>query len=205
MKTLTRSQREVYDYVCGYIKQSGYSPTFREIQSHFKFSSLASVYTYVKVLKKKGFFRNETHASISLSSSMEMLHKEELEIKLPYIGCIAQGFPIETFPQSKTISVPLSLVHEPENTYVLRAKGETLSEERIADGDLLLVEARQEAQYGEIVIATIKQHDTMVKRYYPEGFYVRLEGSYDQHQPIILEKDQVVIQGILIGLMRLYI
>lgn len=203
MKVLTRSQRQVYDYVCSYVKRTGNSPTFREIQSYFKFSSLASVYNYVKVLKKKGFFLNDSRAPISLTSP-ERLEGEEVELKLPYIGFIAQGFPIETFPQSKSITVPSSFIHEPENTYVLKAKGETLSEERIADGDLLVVEARQEAQYGEIVLATIKHHETMVKRYYPEGFYVRLEGSYDQHQPIVLEKDQVEIQGVLIGVLRLY-
>ncbi|KAF3363410.1 LexA repressor [Chlamydiales bacterium STE3] len=203
MKTLTRSQKLVYDYVCETLKQTGIAPTFREIQNYFSFSSLGTVYNFVKILKRKGFFVDDKHASIALAKPQDIL-KTEQECQIPFIGLVAQGFPIETFPRTKNIKVPSSLVPAPDNTYVLKAKGETLSEERIADGDLLVVEARQEAQYGEIVLATINNYDTIVKRYYPEGSYVRLEGSHDQHQPIILEKDEVVIQGILIGLIRIY-
>lgn len=203
MKTLTRSQKLIYDFVCDTITHTGLAPTFRDIQSHFNFSSLGTVYNFVKILRKKGFFLNEKHSPIVLSKPKDALRNEQ-ECQIPFIGLIAQGFPIETFLQTKNVKVPSSLIQVPENTYVLKAKGETLNEERISDGDLLIVEAKQEAQYGEIVLATINNYDTIVKRYYPEGTYVRLEGSYDQHQPIILEKDEVVIQGVLIGLMRIY-
>lgn len=201
MKTLTQSQKQVYDFVCDTFQQTGRTPTFREIQDHFKFSSLGTVYNFVKILKRKGFFSDHRHSSISLT---QVKQEASQECQIPFIGLIAQGFPIETFPQTKNVSLPSSLVPTPENTYVLKAKGETLSEERISDGDLLIVEARQEAHYGEIVLATINNYDTIIKRYYPEGSYVRLEGSHDQHQPIILEKDEVTIQGILIGLWRHY-
>ncbi|MGK5594106.1 MAG: transcriptional repressor LexA [Parachlamydiaceae bacterium] len=201
MKTLTQSQKQVYDFVCDTFQQTGRTPTFREIQNHFNFSSLGTVYNFVKILKRKGFFSDDRHAAISLTTFKQESSQECL---IPFIGLIAQGFPIETFPQTKNVSLPSSLVQNPENTYVLKAKGETLSEERISDGDLLIVEARQEAHYGEIVLATINNYDTIIKRYYPEGSYVRLEGSHDQHQPIILEKDEISIQGILVGLWRHY-
>lgn len=203
MKTLTRSQKLIYDYVCDTIAHTGSPPTFREIQSHFHFSSLGTVYNFVKILKKKGFFLNDKHSAIALTKAFDTA-KNEKDYQIPFIGLIAQGFPIETFPQTKNVRVPSSLIRAPDNTYVLKAKGETLSDERISDGDLLIVEARQEAHYGEIVLASINHFDTIVKRYYPEGEYIRLEGSHDQHQPIILEKDEVIIQGILIGLMRIY-
>lgn len=203
MKTLTRSQKLIYDYVCEKIAHTGVPPTFRDIQAHFNFSSLGTVHNFVKILRRKGFFLNERNAPISLNRPDDSF-RTEAECQIPLIGLVAQGFPIEMFPQTKNVKVPSAIVPVPENTYVLKAKGETLSEEKISDGDLLIVEARQEAQYGEIVLATINSYDTIVKRYYPEGSYVRLEGSYDQHQPIILEKDEVVIQGILIGLMRIY-
>lgn len=204
MKALTRSQKQVYDFVCQHIKKTGYSPTFREIQAHFKYSSLASVFNFVKILKKKGFISDESRSCIALTSPMGMFREDRDELEVPFIGTIAQGFPIETFPQAKTVRVPSSLVRTIENTYVLKAKGETLHEERIADGDLLIVEARKEAHFGEIVLATINSCDTMIKRYFPEDGYVRLEGSSEQHHPIILEKDEVTIQGVLIGLIRAY-
>lgn len=204
MKTLTKSQKQLYDFVCDYINRTGCSPTFREIQANFKYASIASVFNFVKILKKKGFFAGGKHSPISLPSENKALSEEKEGLSLPFIGTVAQGFPIETFPQAKMVKVPSSLVRSPENTYVLKAKGETLSEERIADGDLLIVEARQEAHIGEIILATLNSYDTIIKRYFSEGIYVRLEGSCDQHQPIILNKDDLMIQGILIGLIRSY-
>lgn len=202
MKPLTKSQKQLYEFVCDTIKRTGCSPTFREIQLNFKYASIASVFNLVKVLKKKGYFMESKRSPITLSHQKMILDEKE-EISLPFIGTIAQGFPIETFPQSRTIKVPSSLVHSPENTYILKAKGETLHEERIADGDLLIVEARQNAHSGEMVLLTLNSFDTLIKKYFSDGPFARLEGCV-QHQPIVINKDELIIQGILIGLIRRY-
>ena len=187
-----------------FAQERGRSPHLpRNTKSFPIFFFSFSLQRYVQVLKRKGFFQNESRGPITLAP---ITFKESgEEIQLPFVGTIAQGFPIETFPQSKTVAIPTALVHDKENTYVLKAKGETLIAERIADGDLLIVEARQEAHFGEIVLASLNQHETIIKRYYPESTYVRLEGSHDQHHPIMLRKDQITIVGVLVGLIHIYV
>jgi repressor LexA len=199
VKALTKSQRKIFDFVTTFIQEKGYSPTFRDIQSHFGFSSLGSVYTYIKTLKRKGLLHDEKRTAISLTQEEKDL-KEEFTV--PLIGYLAAGFPLETFPQSQPIPVPYSLVPNPEDTYIMRAKGDTLIDEHIIDGDLLLIEARSMAHEGELVVAHVQQNDTLVKRFFPEGLYVRLESSDASHEPIILNPEELTIQGVIIGLLR---
>lgn len=100
--------------------------------------------------------------------------------------------------------MPEFLVHNPEKTYVLRAKNDSLSEELIAEGDLLLVEARQEAHEGETVVAIINQHDTIIKKFYREAAYIKLISHNALLQPIILREEDVLVQGVVVGLLRLF-
>lgn len=202
MIPLTKSQRKVFDFVNSFIEKKGYSPTFRDIQSHFGFASLGSVHTYIKMLKKKGFLVDQKRTSIALNDSTLSPNPH---LTIPFIGTLSAGFPIETFSQTQSIIVPLDLVPHPDETYALRVKGDTLLDEHILDGDLLLIEARNVAQEGELVVARLNQNNTIVKRFYPEGSYIRLEGSEDRHEPIILNPDELQIQGVIVHLIRNYL
>ncbi len=180
-----------------------YAPTYREMMGHFGLSSPGTIYKHIQVLKRKGLLDNEATGKRSLSPTLQEpqpLHSSEL--MLPFIGKIIVGSPIETFPQSQSLAVPKHLVRVPDKTYVLQIKGDLLNEELIAEGDLLLVEARQEAQPGDTVVAVINQHDTIVKRYYPEGSHVYLTGWNPQHKPIVVKEEDIRIQGIVVGLIR---
>ena len=201
MKGLTKSQAKIYTYVSEFIKSNGYSPTFRDIQAHFGLASLGSVYAYIKALKKKGFLLDQKNTALSL----ETQETKNIEFTLPFIGHLSAGFPIITFHQAQTIAVPPSLVTHPEQTYVLKAKGDTLIDEHIVDGDFLLIEAKNTANEGELIVATLNYRDTIVKRFYPEGTYVRLEGSDGRHGSIVLSPEELQIQGVIIGLFRNYI
>jgi repressor LexA len=114
------------------------------------------------------------------------------------------GYPIEMFIRSQTIAVPSSFVNHTNNTYVLRVQGDSLAEESIQDGDLLVIEARSSVQPGEIIIGSINQQDTVLKRYYPEGQYIRLESIHANHLSLTLRHDHLAIQGVLTNLLRFY-
>lgn len=202
MKGLTKPQADVLNFVSSFIKNNGHSPTFREIQAQFGLASLGSVYAFIKALKKKGYLADQKNMPIALeASSTPTLNA----LTLPYIGHIAAGFPIETFHQAQELSVPSSLVQHPDQTYILKAKGDTLIDEHIADGDLLLIEAKSHANEGELIVGTINQRDTIIKRFYPEGTYIRLESSDGRHESIILAPSEIRIQGIVVALIRHYI
>lgn len=204
MKGLTKRQRELLSFIQDFIQKQHYSPSYREIMQHFGFHSLGSVYKHINVLKRKGLLTSEKQCSRSLTLSAEKIPMFFKETELPFMGCIKAGFPIETFSKTQSIIVPEYLVHFPEKTYVLKAQGDSLLEELIADGDYLLIEARQNALAGEMVVAMINQHDTFIKRYYPEGEYVRFTSLTAHFQPIIVHPTDFKIQGVLIGLLRRY-
>ena len=204
MKGLTKRQLEVLGFIQDFIQKHRYSPSYREIMSHFAFSSLGSVYKHVHVLKRKGAIAAEKQGRRSMSLPEESRIDRRSEIELPFIGYIAAGSPIEMFSQMQKVAVPEFMVHNADKTYILRARGDSLNDEMIADGDLLIVEARMEARPGEVVVALINQHDTMVKKYFPEENFVRLAGSNPHHQPMTIRYKDIQVQGVVVGIMRFY-
>jgi repressor LexA len=203
MKGLTKRQREIIDYIKQFIDTKQYSPSYREIMAHFNFSCVGSVSKHIQALKRKGALINEKNCSRSLAVEEALSQPiRSQEVELPLIGTISAGNPIELFPRSQSITVPEALIHDHNSTYVLKAKGNSLEEEMIIDGDLLIIEARQNAETGETVVALINNHDTIIKQYYPEGTYVRLVGYNPHHHPIIVRDEDLAIQAVVIGLIR---
>lgn len=207
MKGLTKRQREIVTYIQQYIDLHAYSPSYREIKQEFQFSSLGSVYKHIQLLKRKGILLNEKQSSRSLALAQTSPTKEKensLEIELPFIGYVSEGAPVELFAQALKIAVPRLFVPSIESTYVLRARGNSLAAEKIADGDFLIVEARHDAFSGETILASVHKQKTFIKKYYPEGDRVRLEGHMATSQPLLLRKEDMVIQGVITGLLRLF-
>lgn len=203
MKGLTKKQASILTFIDQFIQENGHSPSYREIQHQFQLASLGSVYTFIKVLKRKGAIQGDAHASRSLNIASDVMSSKKFsKATVPFVGYIAAGFPIETFPKTQIVNVPESFIQNPEHTYALRAIGDTLHEELIADGDLLIIEARQTAVPGETVVGTIHQHQVFVKRYFPEGELVRLEGRNPQLRSELFTLKDVRIQGVLLGVLR---
>ncbi|MBA2368093.1 MAG: repressor LexA [Candidatus Protochlamydia sp.] len=204
MKGLTPKQQAILLYIQQFIERYCYSPSYREIMRHFAFASPGSVYKHIRTLERKGHLVSEKKMSRSIIPTLKPSSPAiSKEIELTLIGHIAAGYPIEMFIQSQTIAVPSSLAPHPDTTYVLRVQGNGFQEEAIQDGDLLLVEARQEVLAGESIIGVINQHNTIIKRYYPEGQYIRLE-SCQADQTLTLRHDHLIIQGVLSGLIRYF-
>jgi len=203
MKGLTPRQRALLDYIHTYVEKHRYSPSYREIMRHFSLSSPGTVYKHIRSLIQKGALQSEKGATRSLKlSESPKPTPVNAGIEIPYIGKISCGHPIELFKQTQMLPVPPFLVPHPENTYVLSMKDHLLSHEGIMEGDYLIVEARQEAHVGELILGIINGHDTVIRHYYPEGHYARLESS--SHQPLIVRADHLAVQGIIVGLIRGY-
>lgn len=204
MEGLTKRQREIVNYVSEFIETHRYSPSFREIMSHFGFSSLGTVHRHINILKRKGFFSLENKASRSLTVLVDSQKEIKSEMLLPFIGHLTANTFVELFSESRTMAVPTHLVQAKDKTYILRVIGDFLAEDLIGEGDLLLVEARQEVHNGETVVALINEQDTVVKRYFADGKYVRLMGQLPHPHPILIKNEDIQIQGILVGLLRVF-
>lgn len=207
MKGLTKRQKEILDYIEQFIKKNRYSPSYREIQNSFGFSSLGSVAKHISVLKRKGVLVAEKKASRSIYPIVENPPENEhvsSEIELPFLGHISAGSPIETFAQTQTLAVPDFLVPTADTTYALRARGSSLHDEMIADGDIILVEARHEAHAEETIVGMINHEETVVRQYFPEGTFIRLSSLNPLVKPLVIRHEDLLVQGVVVGLLRLF-
>jgi repressor LexA len=205
---LTKKQRQILDYVESFVDSNGYSPSYEEIADHFGYNSLATVHEHLTNLEQKGFLRKNYNKSRSLEIVRADLHAPALE--LPLKGEVAAGLPIEAVPDGmeETVTVPHDMVRRGEN-YVLRVRGNSMIEEQIRDGDYIIVNSRQTAENGEMVVALVADGtvggSATVKKFYREpGNRIRLQPANETMQPMYFPADAVAIQGIVVGVIRKY-
>ena len=201
MQPLTKRQREILDYVSEFIEQHGYAPSLEEIGRRFGLSSLATVHKHLTNLQDKGFIRRAWNRSRSLELVPTRMGGRALD--LPLLGYVAAGAPIEAVVSNETVTVPEDLVGL-RDTYALRVRGDSMIDEQIRDGDLVVVEDRQTAQNGEMVIALLEGAEVTLKKFYRENGHIRLQPANDAVAPIIVRADKVQVQGVVVGVMRRY-
>jgi repressor LexA len=198
---LTKRQREILDYLQDFIQQHGYAPSLEEIGRRFGLSSLATVHKHLTNLQEKGFIKRAWNRSRSVE--LVPTGAGTRSVELPLLGYVAAGVPIEAVATSETISVPQDFVAK-RDTYVLRVRGSSMIEEQICDGDLVIVEDRKNPQNGEMVIALLGGSDVTLKKLYREDGRIRLQPANPSMQPILVDPDQVQVQGVVVGVMRKY-
>jgi repressor LexA len=199
---LTRRQKEMLDFLNRYIERKGYAPTIEETAEHFGLSSLATVHKHLTNLQEKGLIKREWNRSRALELVPTRVTVKAVE--LPLLGRVAAGSPIEAIEASETIFVPEDMVGRRE-TYVLQVKGDSMIEEQIRDGDYVIVENRQHARDGEMVIALLEGERVTLKKLYREGRgRVRLQPANARMKPIYVDQDDLRIQGVVIGVLRKY-
>ena len=204
---LTKKQRQILDYVESFVETNGYSPSYEEIAEHFRYSSLATVHEHLTNLEQKGFLRKNYNKSRSLEVVRADLHAPAVE--LPLMGTVAAGLPLEvTDGMQETVTVPHDMVRRGEN-YVLRVKGDSMIDEQIRDGDYIIVNSRQTADNGDMVVALVSDGtmggSATVKKFYREkDGRVRLQPANPTMEPMYFPADEVNIQGIVVGVIRKY-
>jgi repressor LexA len=200
---LTKRQRQILDYIAQFIAGKGYSPSLEEIGAHFGLTSVATVHKHVSLLVEKGFVRRGWNQN----RSIEIVPQGPVEksVMLPLAGTIAAGRPIEAVEQDESIAVPESLVARGERSFVLRVRGNSMVDEQIKDGDFVVVNERQRADNGEMVIAMLHGNSATVKKFYRErDGRIRLQPANETMAPIYVHENDITIQGIVVGVMRRY-
>ena len=198
---LTKRQREIYDFVREFVAEQGYSPSLEEIAAHFGLSSVATVHKHIQHLVEKRFLRKAWNRS----RSVEPLQPPNSGlVALPLLGAVAAGAPIEAIEVPETVDVPRELVPRRGESFVLRVRGDSMIEEQIRDGDLVVIESRVEARDGETVVALIRGAEATLKKFYHRGRNVRLAPANSSLQPIELPAREVQVRGVVRGLLRRY-
>jgi len=201
VQPLTKRQREILDFLNEFIDQNGYAPSLEEIGRRFGLSSLATVHKHLTNLQEKGFIKRAWNRS----RSVELLPMRvgTRAIDLPLLGNVAAGVPIEAMVSTETVAVPENLVGKHE-TYALRVRGDSMIDEQIRDGDVVLVADRDTANNGEIVIALLRGTEVTLKKFYRDNGRVRLQPANENIEPLIVDSNLVQIQGVVVGVMRRY-
>lgn len=198
---LTRRQHEVLDVIREFIGGHGYSPSLEEVGSRLGLSSVATVHKHVTLLVDKGYLRRAWNQN----RSIELVDPDPPGVtSLPMCGTIAAGHPLEAVATDETIAVPSSMIHGRRRNYALRVTGTSMIDEQIRDGDVVIVEERDEARNGETVVALIDGSDATLKQFYREGDHVRLQPANPEMEPIVVPADRVALQGVVVGVIRTY-
>lgn len=198
--SLTRRQREVLDFIGGFVSRFGYSPSFEEIARGLSLKSLATVHKHITNLQKKGLLQRAHNRSRSIDLIAPRDGSSPEPIRL--LGHIAAGLPVEATETSESISLH-DIVGRRE-VFALQVRGDSMRDEHIVNGDYVLVESTSSARQGEIVVALIRNSETTLKRYFLEGTTVRLQPSNAEMAPIYVPASQVSIQGRVLGMLRKY-
>src|SRR5438445_10172249 len=164
--SITKRQRQVYDFLQEFIQRNGYSPSFEEIGDGLGLISLATVHKHISNLEEKGLLKRDYNRSRSIDvlpirGIFKRTQKSEPGLHL--MGRIAAGQPIEAVENPETIS--LGDITRSKDVFVLQVKGESMKDEHIVDGDYVLVEKAETARDGEIVVALVDGTDATLKRF----------------------------------------
>lgn len=215
---LTRRQKEVLDFIAGFINSKGYSPSFEEIAEGVDLASIATVHKHLTALDAKGYLKRSFNQSRALDVApkyyRELRQQRENagfapgmvaapQAETALLGTIAAGHPIETFPQPETLS--FAEFTGGKDVYALEVRGESMIEDHIMEGDYVLVEKTDRVRNGEIVVALVDGSESTLKRFYREpGDKVRLQPANAAMKPILLPASKVEIQGRVLAVHRKY-
>jgi len=200
--TMTKRQKELMDFICGFMESEGYSPSIAEIQKRFSINSPATVHEHLVNLERKGMIRRLPHRHRSIEP-VPTAGGVQVGVKVPVLGAIAAGSPIESYPDTEMISLPEDMIAE-RDTYALRVRGDSMIDDHILDGDMVVVKRSDTARRGQMVVALIDGRESTLKRFFHEKGKVRLQPANPEMEPMIFKPEQVQIQGIVIGTLRKY-
>ncbi len=198
---LTPRQNEIHDFLTRYQREHGLAPTIAEIQKHFKLKSPATVHEQLTALVREGLISRQKN----IQRGIEIIHSSAPagEYEIPLLGVVVAGLPIEAILNRETITVSPDLFAR--ERFALRVRGDSMRDEQIADGDVIVVEPAQDARNGQTVVALIDNQEATVKKFYNERGQIRLQPANENFKPIIIKPPhRVRVQGLVVGLIRRY-
>lgn len=211
---LTRRQRQVLDFVAGFIQDHSYSPSYEEIAEGMKLASLATIHKHLTTLCNKGYLKRGINQSRSLDLGPQYVlerrkQRQEQALRpmpapeVPLEGRIAAGRPIEAAPHTEALSFA-DFVGNP-SVYALEVHGESMIEDHILSGDYVLVERIDQPRDGDIVVALVGGSSSTLKRFYREaGDVARLQPANSAMAPIRVSLSDLQIQGRVVAVHRKY-
>jgi repressor LexA len=207
---LTKRQQEIFDFIRSYSEKNGYPPTVRDIGKAVGLASSSTVHAHLSNLEKLGVLRRDPtkpralelldRATRSAGSAVQGAIDKVRPGGLPVVGAVAAGSPVLAEENiEEYVQVPQAAGGE-EGEYVLKVRGDSMVDAGILEGDYVVVQRRDEARDGEIVVALVGDDEATVKRYFRESDHIRLQPENSAMEPILAEDVQIL--GRVVGLFR---
>lgn len=196
MNPLTKRQKEILEYISSYIDDNRYSPTYDEIKENFGLSALSTVHEHITELVNKGYIRRDDKSPRGIS----LTPKKKQYMEIPLSGLIRAGSPIEAV---ETVDEFVKVVREPSlkgNLYALKVEGDSMIDEGIFDGDIVIAKKQSVADNGDTIVAIIDDNEATLKKFYVENDKIRLQPANPKYEPIY--RKNVEIRGVVVKIIR---
>ncbi len=206
--SLTPKQLDILTRIRASRLTRGYSPTMQELADELAVSKV-TIFEHVEALIRKGVLRRQANKARSLEVNPTFqLPDEARQTRLPYVGAIAAGKPIEAVEDRQYLD--LEEVFAPSRgagageRFVLRVRGDSMIDEHIREGDYVVVEKRANPRNGDTVVALIDNGEATLKKFYREKDRIRLQPANDRYEPIFVQPVCIQVQGVVVGVIRKY-
>jgi site-specific DNA-methyltransferase (adenine-specific) len=196
---LTKRQKQVLDFITDYQKRKKYAPSLEDVRKKFKLASVSTAHFHIKKLDELGYLKKEDNKPRSIS-----VYESEQMMQVPFLGRIVAGQPIEAIQTKETIAIPKNKLPKKGNFYALRVAGNSMIEENINDGDIVLVKQQSTVENGQKVVALIDNYEATLKTFFKERGQVRLQPANKDFEPIIIKSGEreISIQGLVIDVIK---
>src|SRR3989338_3533795 len=194
---LTKRQKQIYEFINEYVGHHEVSPTIQEIANRFHLS-VSTIHEHLQAIERKGYLKKD-HGQ---ARAMETQDPNEGLVWIPLLGTIAAGQPIEAINTNETIAVSKNKLH-PGNIYALQVFGDSMIDENINNGDIVLVREQSTAENGQKVVALLDNYAATLKKFYKEKGHIRLQPANKNMEPLIFRNGRgVSVQGIVLDVIR---
>jgi len=193
---MTKRQKQILDYIKSSAKKNGFAPSLKEIKKHFGLSSESTIHQHIQTLSNKGLIKKIKNQPRGLE-----INKDCGFVQIPLIGVIAAGQPIETveIPED-TIALPRNEISSSFKHYALRVKGDSMINEGIFDGDIVVIRKQSTADDGQTVVAIIDDNEATLKKIYKEKNRIRLQPANQTLLPFY--RKEVEVRGVVVKIIR---
>ena len=200
---LTLKQKELLDFIVDYFHSKNIYPTFDEMRKFLNIKSKSGVHKLLSSLEDKGVIERLPHKARALKLKNVIDFPKTDEKNLPFLGRIAAGNPIEAITGSfEQISVPNYLLNSKDEHFTLEIAGDSMNDEGIRDGDIVVIKKIDQAKTGDIIVALIDDNEVTLKRFRSYKNSIALEPANKNYKTRIFGEDRVKVQGKLVGLIR---
>ena len=200
MTSITKRQKEIYNYIENYIKKNGYAPSLFEIRDKANITTISTAHGYISRLVKAGLLKRTK----GIARSIELVSKKTVDfMAIPIIGTIAAGRPIEAIEvPDDVVEIAKDRRFQNGELYALRVKGNSMIGDGIFNGDIAIIKKQEWADNGDTAVAIIDDNEATLKKFYKEKSHIRLQPANPVFEPIF--RKNVEIRGIVVKILRNY-